>query len=287
MLKMNGYLGPSFFDDSVESVDYVLRMAGFETRISINTILIDALNIIWGAGTHLGSDLHAIESVAKPGNCIIFNMEQISGESTLVNTRYLQFLHNYRVLDYNQHNIEALKAVDSSIVASEFPLIPAPSLAFFDREASSGAFDYEFDIGFFGVLNERRERILSELQSNGLRVNRVSGQFGQNLNKSIASTRIVLNIHCYSAKIFETARVLRPLAMGIPVISETSVTPINVNWNDSGVIFADYKNLTEICMQTINNAALLDISSRRSLSFVGENTRWAVAARNAIHILGA
>jgi hypothetical protein len=274
MLKMNGYLGPSFFDDSVISVEYALRIAGYQTRISTNTIAVDALNIIWGAGTHLGSDLAAIEAVASPSNCIIFNMEQIAGESPLVNESYLQFLRKYKVLDYNAHNIRAIHAIDSSITAREFPLVPAPSLAYFAHEHPAGWNGYEFDIGFYGAMSDRRERVLVELASNGLRVNRIAGQFGENLNRAIANTKAILNVHCYSSMIFETARVLRPLAMGLPVISETSAMPSSVNWTESGVIFADIQNLVETCTRVLNSAHLQHRATREIRTFLGNESLW-------------
>jgi hypothetical protein len=247
---------------------------------------VDSLNVIWGAGTHLGSDLAAIEAVASPSNCIIFNMEQIAGESPLVNENYLRFLRKYKVLDYNAHNIRAIRAIDSSITATEFPLIPAPSLAHFGYERPADWNDYEFDIGFYGAMSERRERVLFELESNGLRVNRVSGQFGENLNKAIANTKAILNVHCYSSMIFETARVLRPLAMGLPVISETSAMPSSVNWTESGVFFADVENLVDTCMRVLKSDHLQHQAIRKIRTFLGNEPLWISAVANAMDECG-
>ena len=282
MLKLNGYLGPSFFDDSVISVDYALRITGYKTRISTNTIAVDGLNIIWGAGTHLGNDLAAIEAVASPSNCVIFNMEQIAGESPLVNESYLRFLRKYKVLDYNAHNIRAIQALDSGITAREFPLIPAPSLAHFVYERASDRNDYEFDIGFYGAMSERRERVLVELEANGLRVNQVRGQFGENLNRAIANTKAILNVHCYSSMIFEAARVLRPLAMGLPVISETSAMPSSVNWTESGVFFADIENLVETCMRVLKSDHLQHQATRKVRTFLGNESLLISAVANVM-----
>jgi hypothetical protein len=283
MLKLHGYMGPSFFDDSVISVEYALRIAGYQTRISTNTIAIDGLNIIWGAGTHLGPDLAAIEAVASPKNCVIFNMEQIAGESPLVNKGYLQFLKKYRVLDYNEHNIRAIQAIDSDVKATEFPLVPAPSLGHYAHAQPSEQNGYHFDVGFYGAMSDRRESILDELEARQLRVNRVSGQFGDNLNNAISSTKAILNVHCYSSMIFETARVLRPLAMGLPVISETSAMPSSVNWEESGVFFADFENLVDLCVEVSKNNYLQQYAVRKNRTFLGNESLWINAVMNTMN----
>ncbi|MRW93644.1 hypothetical protein GJ699_26985 [Duganella sp. FT80W] len=101
---------PSVFDDTVYSVRYHLQQAGFEVLVSCNVIAPDALNIIWGVGTWGSPTLEQMRQLAKPEYSIIFNMEQLGSDSALVTDEYLQFLSEYRVFDYNQHNIDALQA---------------------------------------------------------------------------------------------------------------------------------------------------------------------------------
>ena len=54
-------------------------------------------------------------------------MEQIGSNSPLITSEYLDFLSNFKVLDYSIHNIHALRKIFPFINAEEFPLIPTPS----------------------------------------------------------------------------------------------------------------------------------------------------------------
>ena len=99
MLKRFNTLEPSFFDDTVHSVEYLLKLAGFKTYLSCNTIDPNTLNIIWGAHAHFSPPLEKILEVAKPENSVIFNMEQIAYGNSFVTPEYINFLSNYRVLD--------------------------------------------------------------------------------------------------------------------------------------------------------------------------------------------
>lgn len=285
MLKMSGYLGPSFFDDTVVAVEHLLRTAGFRTRISTNTVTVDALNIIWGAGTHLGRDLAAIRASARPDNSVIFNMEQLSSDSVLVDAAYLDFLQGYRVLDYNENNIAALRAARPGVTALEMPVLPAPALA-----TGSGAVAprrARHDVAFYGSLTPRRETVLAELERRGLSVLRIHGAFGPSLSQALLDAKVVLNVHCYSSAIFEIARVLRPLALGVPVVSETSVMPASVDWTRSGIVFADYGRLADECESLVVDAERRHQALRQSFAFIGDDGAWRTQARNVIAALSA
>lgn len=283
ILKLTGYQGPSYFDDTVIAVEHILHLAGFRTRIVTNTITVDALNIVWGAGTDLGRDLTAIRSVASPANSVIFNMEQLSSDSALVDDNYLDFLQAYRVLDYNYHNIEALQAVRSGIVAREFPVVTVPSLA--GGTSAESPIRPRHDVAFYGSINPRREKVLMELERRGISVLRISGAFGPDLSQALMDAKVVLNVHHYNSAIFEIARVLRPLALGIPVVSETSLMPNSVDWTRSGIVFAEYEQLADCCEALVVDAERRHQALRRSFAFLGDQARWTQEAQHLVEAL--
>lgn len=78
-------------------------------------------------------------------------------------------------------------------------------------ESGSDA-SYKSDILFYGGINSRRERILSQIMNplqlgHGYKIIIVNHTFGDELLKYIFNTRVVLNIHYYSNSILETDRI--------------------------------------------------------------------------------
>jgi len=168
-------------------------------------------------GAHGAPPLEEIRKVARPEFSIIFNMEQISSSSALVSEEYQQLISEYRVLDYSQHNVAALLARFPNMRCQEFPLLPKPLFAG-DFAVDWAPAEPRPDVAFWGVLNDRRKALLHTLQLQGRSVQLVSRNYGKNLSAAIARTRLCLNVHYYDSAIFELARCLRPLAMGMPIV---------------------------------------------------------------------
>lgn len=243
-LKPGSFEGrPSFFDDTIDTVANSIRRAGGRVIQSTNRIAVDAVNVVWGVGTHLFPNIDTFRHIASPRNTVIFNMEQIGSDSALVTTEYLSLLKDYVVLDYNQQNIEELKLkTRSDCRALEFPVRPTPSLNVF-----SGQFgEVNCDGIFYGAMSKRRLNILQKLERQGLRV-RIARGFGEELSNQIMQSKFVLNIHLHDTAIFEVARVLRPISHGVPVVSEESVMPMTVSWANSGVRFLREDGFVEGC----------------------------------------
>ena len=256
---------PAVFMDTVESVNNALLELGYQTKLSNNVILSDAINIIWGAGAHFSPELEEIEKIASPSNTIIFNMEQIDSGSPLVTEKYLNFLSKYVVLDYNSNNLDKIKAL-RNITGFEFPLLP--SRKFTSDYNSTALIEKKYDLGFYGFINSKRENILKEFDKYNIKIKKFTGLYGDKLASEILDCRAILNIHAYDSSIFEIARCLRPLAMGIPIISERSILPTSLNWNDSGIIFADAEVIAEKTFNVINDQNSLLISLQKSLIFI-------------------
>lgn len=280
LLKRYTTTQPSVFDDTVYSVFYHLKQAGFDVHVSCNVVVPEALNIIWGAGMHFSPPLDHIRQVAKPEFSIIFNMEQIGSDSQLVTDDYLRFLSEYRVLDYNQHNVNGLLARYPDTHCQEFPLLPSPTFAS-DWTADWTLAGPQPAIAFWGARNERRQNMLNLLEGAGHTVQIVPGLYGQHLSSAIAHAQLCLNVHFYQSAIFELARCLRPLAMGMPVVSEQSSLPSLVDWQHSGILFSDYEDMPACCHRLLNDPALAQQSIRQTLHFLHQ-PKWVDLTRETM-----
>ncbi len=265
---------PATFLDTIESVGATLRELGIETTYSTNTIYKNTLNIIWGVGSFFSPSYAELKTNLDVNNCVIFNMEQIGSSSTLVNAEYLEFIARYHLFDYSQMNLEILQR-KHAIVGYEFPLVPAKSFAS-DYDFGGDGKIYQF--AFYGSPEPRREKILEELQAAGVKIKRIIGKYGHDLATEITDCVAVLNIHAYDASnIFEIARCLRPVAMGIPVISEISTLPTNIDWRKSGVIFEKYENISRLFNDKVALGQRLLAGVQEGVRFVNQKAHLSIA----------
>ncbi len=233
------------FDDSIDSVAHLVRLCGAFPVILRNKIDPVGLNILWGVGAHYSPPIEDILQQCNKLNTIIFNMEQINSNSPLITQDYLNFLSNYKIFDYSIHNIHALRKYYPFINAEEFPLIPAPNFCY-DYVGINNEKKYHF--AFYGALNERRRYLLERIQLKGVKVKVIAGAYGKNLAQELSECQAVINIHAYETTLFETARALRPIAMGIPIVSETSLMPQLIDWKYAPIKFVDYNELVDYCV---------------------------------------
>ncbi len=271
---------PSFFDDTILSIQYQLKLAGFQTHVTCNVIAPDALNIVWGAHSHLSPPLEQIREIAKPEYTFIFNMEQIEYGNSFVTPEYISFLSEYRVLDYNQKNIENLKIYAPTIRALEFPVVPSLHMAA-DFAIPTRAQVPAADVAFWGAHNTRRAKTLARIAERGLRISNINNAFGSNLSRQIYNSNVCINVHALTTGIFEIARCLRPLAMGIPVVSELSHLPATVDWTHSGIVFCVYEEIPDRCEQLARDHELALNSIRKTQHFINR-ADWADIARAVI-----
>jgi hypothetical protein len=260
---------PAVFLDTINAVDDQLQQLGYQTKQSTNVILQDAINIIWGVGSPFSPTYDEIRSIAKPENSIIFNMEQIASDSNLVTSEYLNFLSNYVVLDYNQKNLNILKN-NLGVNGYEFPLMP--SVKFNSDYDSSISFEKKYDLAFYGTLNSRREKIIQDIERLGISIKVIKGAYGLDLPAAISDCKAVLNLHYYETSIFEIARCLRPLAMGFPIISEISVMPSSVDWNQSGIFFLKPENFEEHILEILNSNEKLLESVQKTIKYINHKS---------------
>ncbi len=272
---------PYVLDDAVASVGRLLNRAGIETSISFNRLDPRRVNIIFGLQMPNTAPLNQIREIADPAKTMIFNTEQLGGESHWITEEYLSLLSSYVTLDYNFHNLTVLKETHPNSRCFEFPLIPDDRFGY-NVERRSVNFEINYDLVFYGSSSiGNRIGKLQSMASEGVKVKLVGGVFGSNLTPNIIDCKAVINLHGFRSMLFETIRCLRPAALGMPIISEISRHSCVASWEESGIIFLDPDRLTSSVVEHLSNTASLMSAGRKLRAFV-EDPKWPQIAASVI-----
>ncbi|MGN6225930.1 MAG: DUF4915 domain-containing protein [Dyella sp.] len=155
-----------------------------------------------------------------PGLYVAFQMEQ-SVSSRWFTTDYLRTLENsFAIFDYSIVNIKKLTAMGLS--PRQFFYLPVGPLQGYGAAPDHGDDQYEYDVIFYGdVNNARRQAFLAALEK-VCRVKIVGNLFGDELHRELRKARMVVNIHYYEGALLETTRLWECLSLGKFVISERS-----------------------------------------------------------------
>ena len=146
------------------------------------------------------------------------------------------------IWDYSASNIEFLQA--GNIRAKLLPLGYGKNL---ENIISA---EKDIDVLFYGGVNERRKRILHELEARGLRVKILSDVYGRERDQYIARAKIVLNIHYYDMAIFESARIHYLLNNKVFVVTEQSV---DNPYPKVDLIGVPYEKLVDECVERLGD----------------------------------
>ena len=196
------------FLDQARYLRYQFRRLGVEVSLAKNRLRVDAINIVFGA--HLGFDAE----LRQRYRCAFMNLEQLGEGGAAVTADYLELLRQSCVLDYDADNRAAYGQSDAPLL----PLLHAPYLA--DAEPLPLE-QRPIDLLFFGVLNERRARMLAQIEAAGVQVAQFDAPlYGPERDDYIRLSKAVFNAHFYASSRFEQTRVAHCLSLGTPVVAE-------------------------------------------------------------------
>lgn len=229
------------FEEVAETLQAALEELGHDVARVQNEFPRDRRHIVLGANL-----LPLFGGVAPPGEAILFNLEQVAEGSPWWNPQYLLLLGRQPVWDYSRANIARLAALGVP-GAQHVPLGYVPQLT---RIAAAPK---DIDVLFYGVGNERRERVLRELRASGVRLQAVNGVYGAARDALIARARIVLNMHAYPSKLFEIVRVGYLLANRAFVVSELSTETEVERELAGGYAAAPYEGLCAACLRYLQD----------------------------------
>jgi len=222
-----------------ETVHYGLQRLGYESTFSVGQVNPDRRNIIFGFQVLSPAALDTL-----PDGTILYNLEQIYGGKPL-KPAYYQLTSKFTVWEYSTRNYGVLQ----SLGTQNLELVPIGYVPEMTRIKPADSLD--IDVLFYGLLNDRRERVLRTLGSRGLKVKILTSIYGKERDRYIARAKIVLNMHLYEAQIFEAVRVSYLLANSKAVVSEfNNESDMDEGYRDA-VILSPYENLVDACIELL------------------------------------
>ena len=247
IIKPKNFVHYLAFKEVAELLHFSLLKLKFKSYINFNNFDTNPQikNIIFGA--HLLTD-DLINSV--PNNSIIFNTEQIG--SLNLNKKWINRIikltkRNIELWDYSDFNLQFMYN-ETKIKGKLFEIGYQQEL---NRISLSKSPDV--DVLFYGAINERRKYIIDKLVENKIKVKCLFGVYGENRDKWIANSKLVLNMHMYDSKVFEIIRVFYLMTNSVPVVSEYEKnTKINNNYLN-GFKASSYDGLVKNIINLIEN----------------------------------
>jgi SAM-dependent methyltransferase len=263
LVRPPGYIHTDGLREVAESLHYAFRRLAIRSGIAENEYAPGERHIVLGA--HL---LQEDEYATLPPTSILYNLEQIDAEALLRMPEYAKLLSLFHVWDYSERNAERLRSLVPNVQVSVLPMGFVPELARIEPAVSE-----DIDVLFYGSINERRRKIIEELVAAGLNVQVVFGAYGKKRDALIARSKVILNVHFYDSKIFESVRVSYLLTNRRAVVSECGDdTEIEADFREA-LACVEYARLVDACVALVRDddrrhqqeSAGFDAMSRRSL----------------------
>jgi hypothetical protein len=204
LIQPHRYIHSLALLEAAEYVLYKVKKKGIEAELVANRINETGINIIFGA--------HIDPSNLKiPKNSIIFNTEQLTENSAWTNNEYKKILDQHYIWDYSIKNLNCITHANKSLI--NFYYLSELSRINLENEK-------KFDLLFYGSINERRRRILEDLEKMGLNIKVIFGVYAKARDQYFSECKAILNLHFYESQIFQQIRTFYPLINNLPVISE-------------------------------------------------------------------
>ena len=233
-----GYAHSAAFREVGETLLHGLRRLGHDAVLTDGTTPKGRRAIV------LGSNLAAQSGQPLPKDAILYNLEQVEAGSPWMTPRLLELFRRHELWDYSERNAARLAELG----------IPRPRvvpIGFVPELARIPGSTEDIDVLFYGSLNDRRARVLDELRRRGLRVEALFGVYGEERDRAISRSKVVLNVHYYEAKVFEIVRVSYLLANRRCVVSERGADPAEERPFEDGIAFADHGALADACARLV------------------------------------
>ena len=174
-----------------------------------------------------------------PGLYVAFQMEQ-SVSTRWFTIEYIKRLDSsFAVLDYSIANIDAL--VEKGLHRKLFFYLPLGYLP--DYRNGVRATGPEYDVLFYGDINNDRRRAFIVALEDVCRVKVINDLFGDALHAEIARAKLVINIHYYEGALLETTRLWECVSLDKLVVSERAV---NMSENGDLEQLVDFVELNDV-----------------------------------------
>jgi hypothetical protein len=259
------YLHSKIFSEIAEGLHYSLLSLGHDSILTGRLDLDERITIV------LQPHVISHYGLEPPKNTILYNLEPVDHHPQWWRRPgVIGLLSRYPVWDYSRTNIDRMTTWRLR-PPTHVPIGYVPELA---RIESA---DEDVDVLFYGMLNERRQAVLDDLRGRGFRAESLFGVYGTDRDAWIARSKIVINIHQYEGQAFEIARVSYLLTNRRAVVSERRADPGEESDLASGIAFAPYDQLADVCTELLGD--------ERARHDLGERGYQAFSARSQADIL--
>ncbi|MDE2582307.1 MAG: methyltransferase domain-containing protein [Rhodospirillales bacterium] len=228
------------YEDLIRSIAGALTDLGHTCTVRLNSFSGGAINILLGS-TIFASRYHRLPDQLAGRRYIVYQLEQLDDRHGLLSEwpEYWQLLQNAAAIwDYSPASTEYLRGRGLQNVYAVPPSFHRSLESFRPRQ------DPDIDVLFIGSPHERRQRLIATLQARGLNTVDIRAVFGEQRNRFISRSKLVLNVHAWDdLAVLETVRLSFLLANRVCVVSEES----DHNPYGDGVVYGSYGDLAELC----------------------------------------
>jgi hypothetical protein len=257
ILRPPGYVHSDAFREVAETVMHGLRALGAQAELAENQFDPGYTHIVFGSNLLDPGDFSFI-----PKGSVLYNLEQVDPDSEWITADFLTLLKTHRMWDYSPRNVRNLEGHGIDRVAL-VPIGYAPELS---RIAPAPSED--IDVLFYGSMSPRREAVLRRISAAGLRVMAVSSLYGRQRDALIARSKLVLNLHYYATRIFETVRVSYLLANARPVVGECDEETEIDDELRAVVRAVRYNDIVDACLGLVADSAGRRALGERGLAYM-------------------
>lgn len=237
------------FDEVALSLVGGLRSLGIEFEVTYRCRQGDARVLV--LAPHL-QDLEDLRRLNR--DAILYTWEQVaSAEGTVLRGDLIDVMQEFVIWDYSHRNAAVWREVGMTRV-TPVPLGYEPSLKCMPKAEGCP----ELDVLFYGSVNDRRRRILDDLERRGLRVGWLFGKYGNERDAWIRRSRIVLNLHYYSGQILELPRLSYLWVNRVPLVAEVGPDTEDILDMAGAMLSAPYDGLVDLVVEALEEPSLMD-----------------------------
>ena len=232
---------PYVFTDCARNLVELLRSSGLRSVHTVNAIPAEGQMLVLGWSPQWLDDHRAH---LDPQRTILFNSEPLDSSERIGGLDRLEAMRPWLVADIHEANLRLMRnRWGDEHRAMGLQIAPQPTLG--QRVADRP--DPWVDVVMVGSSSPRRSQALKDLQDAGLTVRHIEGAYGEELMPWLQRARLMVHVHHGQGRQFPLLRMLRPVAMGLPVVCESSLCEAPHDWSSSGMVFCERQDLVARC----------------------------------------
>jgi hypothetical protein len=200
---------------------------------------------------------------------IVYQLEQMMGGSNWHSINYISsnFSGCDTLWDYDPMNVFYIKEYHNLNVDKLLPMLYTKSLDKIENKEYPS-----IDVLFYGFINERRFKILNNIQSNTYNTLKIAWIYGEpNVDRYIADSKVILNLHAFEPwNRQEQVRMFYPLINGKTIVSEPSQT----NHFDGMIVESQINNLASDLVRICYDGSWRRIGAQGKVQFIEKTQKY-------------